>query len=77
MPDPLHEKTAAELGAALESGDTSAMEVAQAYLARTQAVDDKVRAFLHFDEEDFLAQAAASDERRAKGQSNGPLDWAM
>jgi aspartyl-tRNA(Asn)/glutamyl-tRNA(Gln) amidotransferase subunit A len=74
MPDPLHEKTAAELGAALESGDTSAMEVAQAYLARTQAVDDKVRAFLHFDEEDFLAQAAASDERRAKGQSNGPLD---
>jgi len=74
MPDALHEKTAAELGAVLEAGDASAVEIAQAYVTRTNAVDDEVHAFLHRDEEDFLAQAQASDERRAKGETRGPLD---
>ena len=74
MPDALHEKTAVELGAVLEAGDASAVEIAQAYVTRTNAVDDEVHAFLHRDEEDFLAQAQASDERRAKGETRGPLD---
>lgn len=74
MPDALHEKTAAELGAALEGGEASSLEIAQAFIDRTNAVDEKVHAFLHRDEENFLAQAKASDERREKGQARGPLD---
>ena len=50
------------------------MEIAQAFIDRTNAVDEKVHAFLHRDEENFLAQAKASDERREKGQARGPLD---
>jgi aspartyl-tRNA(Asn)/glutamyl-tRNA(Gln) amidotransferase subunit A len=33
-----------------------------------------VRAFLHRDEADALAQARASDERRARGEARGPLE---
>ncbi len=73
MPD-LHEKTAAELGSCLAAGETSSEEVARAFIERTNAVDEKVHAFLHRDEEDFLAQAKASDERRAKGESRGSLE---
>jgi aspartyl-tRNA(Asn)/glutamyl-tRNA(Gln) amidotransferase subunit A len=43
-------------------------------LARTKAVDAKVQAFNSFDEADALAQARASDARRAAGQASGPLD---
>ncbi|MFP6899801.1 MAG: amidase family protein, partial [Opitutales bacterium] len=74
MPQALHAKTAAELGAALEGREISSVEVAQAFIDRVQAVDEKVHAFLHCDEEDFMVQAKASDERRAKGKSRGPLD---
>ena len=74
MPDALHEKTAAELGDALDSGATSAVEIAKAYVARVDDVDEKVHAFLQRDEDDFISQATASDERRAKGETRGPLD---
>ena len=74
MPEALHEKTAAALAAALEAGETSAVEVAQAFISRTDEVDEKVHAFLHRDDEDFLEQAKASDERRSKGETLGPLD---
>ena len=74
MPNALHEKTAAELGDALEAGATSAVEIAQAYVERTNTVDEEVHAFLHRDEKDFLAQAKASDERRTKGEARGPLE---
>lgn len=70
----LHEKTAAELSASLSAGETSAEEVAEAFIARADAVDEKVHAFLHRDDEDLRAQAAASDARRAKGETLGPLD---
>ena len=66
MSSTLHEKTAAELGTALAAGETSAVEVAEAFIARTTTTDEKVHAFLHRNDQDFLAQAAASDERRAK-----------
>ena len=74
MPDSLHEKTAAELGECLAQGEASAVEIAEAFVARATAVDEKVHAFLHRDDEDFLAQAKRSDERRANGQSRGALD---
>ncbi|MEU5877951.1 Asp-tRNA(Asn)/Glu-tRNA(Gln) amidotransferase subunit GatA [Spirillospora sp. NPDC047279] len=66
-------KSAAELGALIASGETSAVEVAQAHLDRVRAVDGEVGAFLHVDAETVLAQARAVDERRAGGETLGPL----
>lgn len=67
-------KTAAELSKELEDGNCKAVDVAQAFLDRTDLVDGRVHAFLHRDDEDFIAQAKASDERREKGETLGPLD---
>src|SRR5690606_22802238 len=38
------------------------------------AVDGAIHAFLLVDEAGALAQARASDERRARGEARGPLD---
>jgi aspartyl-tRNA(Asn)/glutamyl-tRNA(Gln) amidotransferase subunit A len=65
--------TAAETAAAVASGEASAVEVAQAHLDRIDAVDEKVHAFLHVDTEGALAAARAVDDKRAKGETLGPL----
>ncbi len=67
-------KTATELSGELEAGNCKAVEIAQAYLEQIDRVDGKVHAFLHRDDDDFLAQAKDSDERREKGETLGPLD---
>ncbi|MDS1272012.1 Asp-tRNA(Asn)/Glu-tRNA(Gln) amidotransferase subunit GatA [Lipingzhangella sp. LS1_29] len=69
----LIELTAAELAAAIRSGETSSEEVTRAYLDRITQVDDAVGAFLHVDAEGALAQARGVDERRASGTELGPL----
>lgn len=46
----------------------------QAIIARTTEVEDRVGAFNSYNEADALAQAEASDARRAAGQSLGALD---
>jgi len=63
-----------ELAAALDAKKLSSVELTQAVIARTKAVDTRVKAFNSFDEADALAQAAASDARRAAGQARGALD---
>lgn len=63
-----------ELSAALDAKKLTAVELMQAVLARTKAVEPRVRAFNSLDEADALAQAAASDARRAAGQARGPLE---
>lgn len=73
MPD-LYYKTIAELSAALEAEATTSVAITQAAIDRTAAVDDRIKAFLDYDAEDALAQAKASDERRAAGRALGPLD---
>src|ERR1700683_4703858 len=65
--------TAAELAAAIASGETSAVDVTQAHLDRIEAVDSSVRAFLHVAPEAALAAAAAVDQRRRAGEPLGPL----
>jgi aspartyl-tRNA(Asn)/glutamyl-tRNA(Gln) amidotransferase subunit A len=67
-------KSAAELAALLEAKQVSSVELVRAFIARTKAVDGKVRAFNSFDEAGALAQARASDARRAAGQARGALD---
>src|ERR1700761_792202 len=65
--------TAAETAARIASGELTAVEVTEAHLARIDAVDEKVHAFLHVDREGALAQARAVDEKRERGEKLGPL----
>ena len=65
--------TASELGELVRTGETSAVEVAQAHLDRIAAVDAKLHAFLHVDTEGALAAARAIDDKRAAGATLGPL----
>ncbi|QHF28199.1 amidase [Pseudomonas sp. R32] len=72
------EVSIAQLRAALESGQTTAVELVKAYLARIDAYDGpntatKLNAVVVRNPE-ALSEAQASDARRAKGQALGPLD---
>lgn len=67
-------KSIAELAVLLEAKKLSSVELTQATIARTKAVEARVKAFNSFDETDALAQAAASDARRTAGQARGPLE---
>jgi aspartyl-tRNA(Asn)/glutamyl-tRNA(Gln) amidotransferase subunit A len=61
--------TAAELAARLAAREISSVEVTQAHLDRTAAVDGAVHSYLHVDAEGALASARAVDRRRAAGES--------
>ncbi|MCM2576737.1 Asp-tRNA(Asn)/Glu-tRNA(Gln) amidotransferase subunit GatA [Streptomyces meridianus] len=65
--------TAAETAARIASGEVTAVAVTEAHLARIDAVDEKVHAFLHVDREGALAQARAVDAKRERGEELGPL----
>lgn len=72
------EVSIAQLRAALESGETTAVELVQAYLARIDAYDrphttTRLNALV-VRNPDALKEAEASDARRANGQTLGPLD---
>src|SRR6266496_2008650 len=73
MSSELTRMTAAELSAALAAGQVSATEVTRAHLARIEAVDPQVRAFLHVAAGRALEQAASIDQKRATGEPLGPL----
>ncbi|WLH27547.1 amidase [Pseudomonas canadensis] len=72
------EVSIAQLRAALESGQTTAVELVQAYLARIDAYDGPQTATalnaVVVRNPDALKEAEASDARRAKGEILGPLD---
>lgn len=72
------ERSISELRAALESGQTTAVELVQAYLARIDAYDPPgTQTALNavvVRNPDALEEARASDARRAKGETLGPLD---
>lgn len=74
MADDLIHRPAAELAALLDAKTISSVELLQAFVARKRSVDARVKAFNFLDEAGALAQAAASDARRAAGQARGPLD---
>ncbi|MCJ0871688.1 Asp-tRNA(Asn)/Glu-tRNA(Gln) amidotransferase subunit GatA [Streptomyces sp. AP-93] len=65
--------TAAQTAEKIASGELTAVEVTEAHLARIGATDEKVNAFLHVDREGALAQAAAVDAKRERGEKLGPL----
>jgi aspartyl-tRNA(Asn)/glutamyl-tRNA(Gln) amidotransferase subunit A len=65
--------TAAEMAAAVATGEVSAVDLAAAHLDRIAETDVQVRAFLHVAADGALAAARAVDERRAAGEPLGPL----
>ncbi|OCW21266.1 amidase [Pseudomonas aylmerensis] len=72
------EVSIAQLRAALETGQTTAVELVQAYLARIDAYDgaqtDTALNAVVVRNPQALKEAEASDARRAKGETLGPLD---
>ncbi|MFD5213174.1 amidase [Microbacterium sp. NPDC058345] len=72
------EKSIAELRTALESGQTTAVELVDSYLARIDAYDGPATATrlnaVVVRNPQAHAEAVASDERRAGGATLGPLD---
>ena len=75
---PVVEKSIAELRSALESGDVTAVDLVDAYLARIDAYDAPGTATalnaVIVRNPDARAEAAASDRRRAEGRTLGPLE---
>jgi aspartyl-tRNA(Asn)/glutamyl-tRNA(Gln) amidotransferase subunit A len=75
--DDLLTKSAAELAELLAAGETTSVALTEACLARIAEVDggdNGVHAFLHVDGQGAIADAAASDARRLKGELLSPLD---
>jgi len=72
------EVSIAQLRAALESGQTTAVELVKAYLARIEAYDGPQTATqlnaVVVRNPQALEEAQAADARRAKGEALGPLD---
>src|SRR5580704_17372803 len=65
--------TAAQIAAAIASGEVSAVEVTQAHLDRIVEVDSDVHAFLYVADIGALAAAEDVDRKRAAGEPLGPL----
>jgi aspartyl-tRNA(Asn)/glutamyl-tRNA(Gln) amidotransferase subunit A len=65
--------SAADIAAAVASGEVSALEVTEAHLERIAQVDGSVHAFLHVDAEGAMSAAKEVDSRRAAGGDLGPL----
>jgi len=63
--------TLSDLKARLDAGETTAVELAKQYLARIDAHNGKLNAFVDVDHQHILEQAQASDAHRAK---HGPRE---
>ena len=72
------EVSIAQLRAALQAGETTSVELVQAYLARIEAYDGPATATalnaVVVRNPEALNEARAADARRANGESLGPLD---
>jgi aspartyl-tRNA(Asn)/glutamyl-tRNA(Gln) amidotransferase subunit A len=66
--------TAHELAARYRSGEATPTQAVTEYLARVEALDPQVRAFLTVTREDALRRAAEADARFRAGTPRGPLD---
>jgi aspartyl-tRNA(Asn)/glutamyl-tRNA(Gln) amidotransferase subunit A len=68
----MHEKTLAELSAALRSGECSSVELTRHFLDRIGRLDGDLNAFITVTEEPALEAAARADARIGAGEA-GPL----
>jgi aspartyl-tRNA(Asn)/glutamyl-tRNA(Gln) amidotransferase subunit A len=68
----MHNKTLAELSAALQQGEVSSEELTKHFLQRIQALDGKLNAMVTVTEEQALAEARQADALRKTGNA-GPM----
>jgi len=64
---------ATDLAAAVSTGALTPTDIATAFADRIEAVNQKLNAYIHFDREQVLADAAALQREQAEGTSRGPL----
>jgi aspartyl-tRNA(Asn)/glutamyl-tRNA(Gln) amidotransferase subunit A len=64
---------AAEIARAVGSGEASAIDVVEAHIARIEALEPEIHAFITLTPDLARAQAKAVDEARARGETLGPL----
>ncbi len=69
----LYRLSAVEIARAIAAGEVTALQVTNEHLARIDAIDGKLHAFLHVDYEGAREQACAVDAKIAAGQTLGPL----
>ena len=69
----LFEKTATELSGLFARGEASAREITDAFLARIESVDPKVKAFLTVTGDAARSTADQLDAKRSAGEALGPL----
>jgi len=70
----LLELSIGELAAKLARREAASEEVTRLALARIEATDGRLGAFLRVTPERALEEARASDRRRSRGEARGPLD---
>ena len=69
----LYKLTAHELHEKLVNKEVSSVELTNAVIARVDAVEDQVNAYVTLDKENALAQAAKVDAKIAAGEKIAPL----
>jgi aspartyl-tRNA(Asn)/glutamyl-tRNA(Gln) amidotransferase subunit A len=74
MTAPLYTLTIEAAAAGLATGEFTSVELTMACLEHIAAYDTKINAFIRVEKDLALRQAAASDARRAAGQTLGTLD---
>ncbi|KAF0094414.1 MAG: aspartyl-tRNA(Asn)/glutamyl-tRNA (Gln) amidotransferase subunit A [Puniceicoccaceae bacterium 5H] len=67
-------QSATALSALLEKGEVTSRDLTEAFIARAQAVEPSVHAYLDLHTDYALEQADQADQRRQLGQVRGPLD---
>ncbi len=66
--------TLRELERALDAKECSSVEATKAYLQRIDQLEPQLGAYITVTAEQALAQAAQSDQRRARGEKSSPID---
>jgi aspartyl-tRNA(Asn)/glutamyl-tRNA(Gln) amidotransferase subunit A len=70
----LYKKTLSELSELLQRREVSSREIVSEYINRTKIIDDKINAYITFDEERLLHEADESDKRRGNSDALSKYD---
>ena len=68
----VEEKTIADLQKAMNSGEVTAKQLAESYLARIRSIDPKINSIIEVNP-DALKIAEAMDKERSSGKTRGPM----
>lgn len=66
-------QTAHKLGEMLRSGETTSLEIVEAYFKQIESVEDRVKAYITLDKEGALAKAKEIDKKRQAGEKLSDL----